>query len=271
MELDKNRTLLHTFSVMTIGRKLMETSKARPSLTSAMEDYLEAIYHLEKERRIARVRDIANRLGVKMSSVSSALKTLSSRGLISYDPHQYITLTNRGIDEAREIVRKHEILKRFLFRVLKVKEPVAEDNACRIEHHLDPEVIDKLIGFLEFVEMCPVDQTRWLDGRSESCDDCVPCLDAAKRKVRTRARAQKAALDGGMTMAEATPGSQVIVDSVKGTAKFRKGLSQEGIEGGAIVRIHAREADSGTLDLRVKGYHVSINEADAAKIRVKPV
>jgi DtxR family Mn-dependent transcriptional regulator len=271
LELDKSQALLHTSHVTAIGRKLMETSKPRPTLTSAMEDYLEAIYHLEKERRIARVRDIANRLGVKMSSVSSALKTLSSRGLIRYDPHQYITLTDRGIDEAKEIVRKHEILKRFLSGVLKIKEDVAEDNACRIEHHLDPEVIEQLIGFLEFVEMCPVDQTRWLDGRSESCDDCVPCLDAAKRKVKSRARAQKAALDGGMTLAEATPGSQVIVDSVKGTAKFRKGLSQEGLESGAIVGIEARQTGSDTLDLSIKGYHVSINETDAAKIRVKPV
>lgn len=56
-------------------------------LTSAMEDYLEAIYHLEQERRIARVRDIALKLNVRMSSVSAALKTLGSRDLIKYDPH----------------------------------------------------------------------------------------------------------------------------------------------------------------------------------------
>ncbi len=73
----------------------MSLSESLPALTSAMEDYLEAIYHLEQERRIARVRDIANRLSVKMSSVSSALKTLDARGLIRYDPHQYITLTGR--------------------------------------------------------------------------------------------------------------------------------------------------------------------------------
>ena len=48
----------------------MESSNTVHPLTSAMEDYLEAIYHLETERRIARVRDIANRLGVKMSSGS---------------------------------------------------------------------------------------------------------------------------------------------------------------------------------------------------------
>jgi DtxR family transcriptional regulator, Mn-dependent transcriptional regulator len=249
----------------------MDSSNPLPALTSAMEDYLEAIYHLERERRIARVRDIANRLGVKMSSVSSALKSLGSRGLIQYDPHQFITLTERGIKKAKEIVRKHEVLQRFLVKVLQVDETVAEDNACRIEHHLDPEVIEKLTRFVEFIEMCPVDQTRWMDRISDTCDDCLPCLDEAKKKVLDRAKAQKAALAEGMTLAEAIPGSQVVVDNVKGTAKFRKDLAQEGLDTGVIVAIETRDADSGSMHVNIKGYHLSLSKGSASKILVKPI
>jgi DtxR family transcriptional regulator, Mn-dependent transcriptional regulator len=249
----------------------MDSSNPLPALTSAMEDYLEAIYHLERERRIARVRDIANRLGVKMSSVSSALKSLGSRGLIQYDPHQFITLTERGIKKAKEIVRKHEVLQRFLVKVLQVDETVAEDNACRIEHHLDPEVIEKLTRFVEFIEMCPVDQTRWLERISDSCDECLPCLDEAKKKVLDRAKAQKAALAGGMTLAEAVPGSQVVVDNVKGTARFRKDLAQEGLDSGVIVAIETRDTDSGSMDVNIKGYHLSLSKGAACKILVKPI
>lgn len=248
----------------------MEPAKPPSDLTSAMEDYLEAIYHLEQERRIARVRDIANRLGVKMSSVSSALKILGSRGLISYDPHQYITLTDRGIKTAKEIVRKHEVLKRFLFRVIQVEENVAEDNACRIEHHLDPVVIDKLIRFVEFIEMCPVDQTRWLEKRAETCDDCQPCLEEAQQKLHCRAMAQKAALEDGMTLAEVVPGSQVMVESLKGTAKLKKMLGRDGLDAGAIVQVE-RKDDSGTLHINIKGYHISLSKGDASKICVKPI
>jgi DtxR family transcriptional regulator, Mn-dependent transcriptional regulator len=249
----------------------MDSSNPLPALTSAMEDYLEAIYHLERERRIARVRDIANRLGVKMSSVSSALKSLGSRGLIQYDPHQFITLTERGIKKAKEIVRKHEVLQRFLVKVLQVDETVAEDNACRIEHHLDPEVIEKLTRFVEFIEMCPVDQTRWMDRISDTCDDCLPCLDEAKKKVLDRAKAQKAALAEGMTLAEAIPGSQVVVDNVKGTAKFRKDLAQEGLDTGVIVAIETRDVDSGSMHVNIKGYHLSLSKGSASKILVKPI
>jgi DtxR family transcriptional regulator, Mn-dependent transcriptional regulator len=246
-------------------------SNLPPVLTSAMEDYLEAIYHLERERRIARVRDIASRLGVKMSSVSSALKTLDSRGFIKYDPHQYITLTQSGIKKAKEIVRKHEVLKRFLNRILQVEESVAEDNACRLEHHLDPEVIEKLVRFGEFIEMCPIDQTRWLDRPSDSCDDCIPCLDSARKKILDRTKAQQAAIEIGMTLAEAVVGSQVVVEAVKGTAKLKKTLAQEGLDSGVIAEIEKKDDSSGELDVNIKGYHISLSKSDAAKILVKPI
>ena len=269
--LDNTEELIHTQNFTTFRGYLMQPSKPLPALTSAMEDYLEAIYHLEQERRIARVRDIANRLGVKMSSVTSALKSLGGRGLIQYDPHQFITLTERGIRKAKEIVRKHEILKRFLVRVLQVGEEVAEDNACRIEHHLDPEVIEKLVRLGEFIEMCPVDQTRWLEGVADTCEECIPCLDRAKEKLQSRAQAQKAALDDGMTLAGARPGSQVVIDSLKGSGESRKLLAKQGLETGVIVEIEKKDAKSGSLHVNIKGYHISLTKADASKILVKPI
>ena len=54
-----------------------------------MEDYLEAIYNLDKEKRVVRVRDIAKRLGVKMPTVTNMLKTLSKKGMIDYE--KYLT------------------------------------------------------------------------------------------------------------------------------------------------------------------------------------
>jgi DtxR family Mn-dependent transcriptional regulator len=236
-----------------------------------MEDYLEAIYHLEQERRIARVRDIAKRLGVKMSSVTSALKSLGARGLIEYDPHQFITLTARGMRKAKEIVRKHEVLKRFLVRVLQVGEAVAEDNACRIEHHLDPEVIEKLVRLGEFIEMCPVDQTRWQEGVAETCEECIPCLDKAREKLMNRVQAQKAALDDGMTLATAIPGSQVVIDSMKGSGESKKLLAKQGLDTGVIVEIEKQDPESGSLHVNIKGYHVSVTKTDATKILVKPI
>ncbi len=249
----------------------MEDSRPHTPLSSAMEDYLEVIYHLEQEHRIARVRDIAERLNVRMSSVTSALRTLSSRGLLKYDPHQFISLTEEGIRQAQDIVRKHRVLKRFLVKVLKIDDPAAEDNACRMEHHLDPEVIDRLVSFLEFMETCPVDQTRWVYGLAKTCDDCETCLETAKRKLVKRVEAQEAALADGMTLAEVVPGSRVIIDRILGEIVRSELPVAEGFEVGNIVEVENSDTKLGKLRVHIKGYRLTLDKHDASRILVKPI
>ena len=65
-------------------------------LTPSLEDYLETILLLVRRDRVARVRDIAGHMGVAMSSVTAALKSLSKRKLVNYDPYEVITLTASG-------------------------------------------------------------------------------------------------------------------------------------------------------------------------------
>jgi DtxR family Mn-dependent transcriptional regulator len=121
-------------------------------LSQSLEDYLEMIFRLEAAHKVARVRDIAGRLGVKMSSVTSALRHLSRHGLVNYDPYQYITLTGPGRKRARRLDETHAMLKDFLVRILLVNEAKAEENAYRIEHAVDKRVITNMIRFLKYVE-----------------------------------------------------------------------------------------------------------------------
>ncbi len=253
-----------------LWNRIMTTSDTPAQLSSAMEDYLEAIYHLEQEQRIARVRDIAHRLNVKMSSVTSALKSLASRGLIKYDPHQYITLTQTGIQSAKEIVRNHQVLKRFLVEILQVDQKVAEENACRMEHHLDRPVIERLVDFVEFLRMCPIDQSLWLNNAPESCGDCVPCLHKALERVHARTEAQRVAIADGMTLVAAQADSQVIVESIQGTVNFKASLAKEGLGSGSLVEVESKDPDSGNIEVRIKGYNVTLTEEQASRILVKP-
>ncbi len=240
-------------------------------LTSAMEDYLEAIYHLEQERRIARVRDIAQKLNVRMSSVSAALKTLGSRDLIKYDPHQFITLTDKGLTRAKEIVRKHEILKSFLNKILKIEESIAEDNACRIEHHLDREVIEKLVHFVKMVELCPVENIKRFEKDTSACQNCEPCLEEARKKLSTRNQAQKTAVEAGLTLSEAVPGDQLLVQSIAGSRELRAQLAKDGLEKGAIITIEKIDSLENSVTLNINGYHILLPKRDARKIFVKPL
>jgi Mn-dependent transcriptional regulator len=89
-------------------------------LSASQEDYLEAVYHIASEKKVARAKDIAKRLDVRASSVTNALRVLSSLGLINYAPYDLITLTDAGLTAAREIVGRHEALANFLVIVLGV-------------------------------------------------------------------------------------------------------------------------------------------------------
>jgi Fe2+ transport system protein FeoA len=86
-----------------------------------------------------------------------------------------------------------------------------------------------------------------------------------------RTKVQKAAVADGMTLAEAQLGAQVIVGAVKGGAGQRKQLTSKGLEPGAIVEIEGKDPVTGEVRLSIKGYHLSVGTADAAKVLVKPI
>ena len=96
-----------------------------PTLSESMEDYLETIFLLIREQAVARSRDIAARLNVNRSSVTGALQALAERALVNYEPYGYVTLTPAGTEVAQKVVRRHEVLKDFLVKVLSIEETEA--------------------------------------------------------------------------------------------------------------------------------------------------
>ncbi len=136
-------------------------------LTSVMEDYLEAIFDLDKEKRVVRVKDIARRMDVKMPTVTSMLRNLNERGLVNYEKYEYVELTKNGADVGQEMRRRHEILHRFLTEILKIDHDTADEEACSMEHALSPETLDSFTDFMEFVQACPRAGDSWLKNFEE--------------------------------------------------------------------------------------------------------
>jgi DtxR family Mn-dependent transcriptional regulator len=172
--------------------------------------------------------------------------------------------------KAKEIVRKHQVLKRFFVQVLSLDEEIAEDNACRLEHHLDPRVIDKLVDFVDYAQMCPVDQTRWINGVAEDCEDCMKCLEEAKKRVLAKEKARRKALESGLTMVEAPPGAQVIVETFKGDPYDISTISKGMVEEGAMVEMEENSPDSESVLINIRGYQISLPRNLASEILVKP-
>src|SRR6056297_2530863 len=132
-----------------------------------MEDYLEAIYDLDREKKVVRVKDISKRLDVKMPTVTSMLKTLSKRGLVNYEKYEYVELTPEGSSIGYEMRRRHGLLFRFLTDILKIDQKVADEEACKIEHTLSESTLASLTEFMAFIQECTRAGESWLQNFEE--------------------------------------------------------------------------------------------------------
>ncbi|HMA67948.1 MAG TPA: metal-dependent transcriptional regulator [Desulfosalsimonadaceae bacterium] len=140
---------------------------AEKPLTPVMEDYLEAIFDLAREKKVVRVKDIAKRLDVKMPTVTSMLKTLGKRGLVHYEKYEYVELTGEGLTIGREMRRRHSILFQFLTDILKIDEQMADGEACKMEHTLSETTLESLTDFMAFIQECPRAGEDWLKNFAE--------------------------------------------------------------------------------------------------------
>src|SRR3989338_5055137 len=122
------------------------------NITSSQEDYLEAILLIQKDKKIVRAKDVVEYFGVKGSSVNETLKNLKKRGMIIQEKYGYIELTPRGLRIARNVYRKHTLLTKFIENILGVSAKTAEEDACKIEHHLSKETLDNILHFIEFTD-----------------------------------------------------------------------------------------------------------------------
>ncbi|MDR2794486.1 MAG: metal-dependent transcriptional regulator [Holosporaceae bacterium] len=122
------------------------------SLTPSQENYLKTIYLEVSQNGYAKMSDIANLLSVKKSSVNAALNVLVDKNLINYKPYSQITLTPDGLENAKEIIEKFEVMNNFFCRILKLSKEEAITNSCRIEHVMSEELFRKMSKFCKFTK-----------------------------------------------------------------------------------------------------------------------
>jgi DtxR family Mn-dependent transcriptional regulator len=167
----------------------MVKQEAHRDQSASIEDYLEAIAKLAEKRKAVRVKQLSDRLGVKMPSVTSALKKLSDQELVEHERYGRIKLTPEGDKVARDVIGRHEALTRFFAQALGINREAAEQDACKIEHVISPLSMERLARFVEFIEACPQGGTNFPSRygyyleHGELPEDCSNrCLKRGRRK-----------------------------------------------------------------------------------------
>ncbi len=144
---------------------------ARPGLglTDSGQDYLEAVYLLVQRHGVARMKDVASLVGVGRSSATAGVQALAERGLVNYDPYQYVTLTERGERAGRALLRRHRVLKTFLMKVLGVPEAEAEAVGCKMEHAIKGRVLERFVRFVQFIDQHSTRDGSWREAFEAFC------------------------------------------------------------------------------------------------------
>lgn len=114
------------------------------------EDYLEAIVMLGgSQTQSVRSVDIATKMGVSKASVSKAVTSLKNSGMLEQPYYGDITLTEDGYNYGCAVLKRHEMLTRFLTEKVGLTEEVAEEEACQMEHAISDESFKKWLAYFE--------------------------------------------------------------------------------------------------------------------------
>jgi len=124
-------------------------------LTQSTEEYLEALFKLQRGDAPVTVKRLAEDLGVAPPSVSEMLGRLRTAGLVEPHGDAGITLTAEGEHEGATLVRRHRLSERFLVDYLDMPWDEVHDEACKLEHVLSPEVEARLAQQLGNPRTCP--------------------------------------------------------------------------------------------------------------------
>ena len=154
-------------------------------LTNSQEEYLKTIYLLEKNKQKVRVTDIAKKMNITKPSVNKALKVLKELHLINYEVYGDINLTEEGQEQAKEIIKKQDILETFLIGILEIEKEQAQEEAKAIKYAMSKESIDKLDSYISKI-LDLGDLKCGYDKNNEKCRSCI--------KITARERLKKARL-----------------------------------------------------------------------------
>ena len=130
-------------------------SPAPRRTTVAVEDYLEKIEQLIAQKGYARVVDIADGLKISQASVTAMVQRLDAEGFIKYEKYRGMVLTSSGLEVARRIAHRHQLLTDFL-RVLGISdEKIIYDDVEGMEHHISPETFRAIEALTRHLESNP--------------------------------------------------------------------------------------------------------------------
>ena len=192
------------------------------------ENYIKTIYSLSLDAGEVSVSELAKKLSVKLPTVTSMIKKLSGKKLVSYAPYQGIKITDKGKKEALSIIRKHRLAELFLVKIMKLGWEEVHEIAEQLEH-VDSERfynrIDEMLGYPK------------ADPHGEPIPDVNGKIVSPK----------------SFPLSEADIGSPVKISAVTNDEKaFLDHLNSKGLQIGDLITVKKKEEFDGSVSILTK-------------------
>ena len=184
--------------------------------TISAENYLKAIYHLQRHHPKVKTKAIAEQLNVSQPSVSSMLQSLAASGLVEHQPYKGTSLTVAGTKEALMVIRKHRLIEMFLVETLGYAWDEVHEEAEQLEHSVSDLLAQRIDEFLGSPQFDPHgDPIPTADGQIFH-RDAMPLSEArASQSVRvTRVLDQQPDVLRHLTKLGLTPQAEIVIVEV---------------------------------------------------------
>ena len=218
--------------------------KTTPELTAPVEDYLKAIYELERSGEPAETNAIARMLDIAPASVSGMVRRLADQRLITHERYHGARLTASGRRAALRTLRRHRVIEAYLTSALGYSWDQVHDEAERLEHAASDELIDRMAAAI---------------GEPETDPHGAP-IPTREGTLHERSLVPLSSLDAG----DVTRVERVSDDD----GERLRYLAELGIVPGATIRVIAREPFDGPIALRVQNASRTIGAGLASHILV---
>jgi DtxR family Mn-dependent transcriptional regulator len=216
------------------------------SISNQSEEYLEAIYRLEKKKGSAKTMELARKLKVVPGSITNTIESLERRGLVTHEPYKGVKLTEKGRKVAANVLRKHRLAERLLTDVLHLDWSEVHEAACKLEHALSPEILNPLETALGHPKTCPHGNPIPTKKGKLVEEESKPLFDLNSG-------------EGG-----------VIVKIADEKPNILKALDNLGLIPKSYVKVEGKESFTGPLDIHINGKRHLVERKLAAHVYVKP-
>jgi DtxR family transcriptional regulator, Mn-dependent transcriptional regulator len=232
--------------------------------TKTVEDYLKAISILSSNGKPVTTNEISHHFKIAPASVTEMLKKLAEKGYIDYSPYHGSTLTPEGLLIAEKVTRKHRLLEKFLYDVLRIGKDHVHAQACEMEHSLSDEAEESLCRLLKHPDKCPDDNNiiPACDLPFSNCEECIMTHNKGLEEVGKREQHL-------VSISNLKQGKEGKISFVRGEHKTLQRLLDMGLTPGTCVKVLRVAPLSGPTEIGVRGSKIALGQDIASNVFIE--